>query len=102
MVVLVHSQRSYLDQTIISTHIETMHFGPTHLNSTTAYTSSTVGSKKPISTFRSGDTTAHTIEIEVHETHETDSEPGRIPTLPGSLVDISEEGKTESKPHSFV
>ena len=80
MVVLVHSQKSYLDQTIISTHVEPMHLGAAHLNSATAYSSSTVGSKQPISSLRSGETAAHMIEIEVHEMRETDSESGRAPT----------------------
>ena len=100
MVILIHSQKSYLDQTVISTHIETIH----HLGSTTAYTNSTAGSKKNLSTLRTGHTTTHTIEIDVHESHEMDSVPGRTTTFPTSLADESSiEAKEGSKSqHSIV
>lgn len=102
MVILVNSQRSYLDQTIISTHIETTHMGSTRLGSTTAYTNSAAGSRKNLSTLRTGHTTTHTIEIDVHETHEMDGVPGRTATLPGSIADESIEAKDVDKPNSIV
>lgn len=102
MVILVHSQRSYLDQTMISSHIETTHIGSTRLGSTIAYTNSTAGSRKSLSTLRTGHITTHTIEIDVHETHEMDGVPGRTATLPGSIADESIETREGDKPNSIV
>ena len=99
MVILIHSQKSYLDQTVISTHIETIH----HLGSTTAYTSSTAGSKKNLSTLRTGHTTTHTIEIDVHESHEMDSVPSQTIAFPTSPADESSvEAKGNKLQYSIV
>lgn len=101
MVILVNSQRSYLEESVISTHIESTHMGSNRLGSATAYTSSAAGSKKNLSTMRTGHTTTHTIEIDVHESHEMDSVPDRtVATLPGSLGEA--EVKDAEKAHSFV
>lgn len=102
MVILVKSQTSYLDQTIISTHIETAHMSSTRLGPSTAYASSTAESKKNLSTLRTGHTTTHTIEIDVHETQESDSASGLTTTLPDSNVNESVEAKDGRSPDSMV
>ena len=100
--VLVHSQKSYLDQTIISNHVhvDTIRFASSHLDSATTDSGTTVDSKRAISSFSSGKSATYVIEIGVHETRKTDSESRPIPTR--SFRRLSEEGEIEGAFQSSV